>query len=291
MVTSSLTLAKDLTKSAAEAAIDKELSKLMYTLISNYSKILDQTLSRIFNGEMSSTQWLYRMLQDGKMISSIDKNLSTEEIKELIKRPVYTQLIPRAWRLSNLPVGPFMYDTKVDCNNDGSLKNSGDEKKLNIASSDMIRENGVCHEGKLYILASAPDPGKYCSNTGDTSDSCFEPFQNLPGSDDMKSDKWGKLRMKDIAQAAINTWKANGKKNSGNLINLDDEFSNIDINNYGDTDSNDIVDKVLDAGITVPGLVYLPVCDTYEAVRGWESGANTVGGASRFNAWDNYPCD
>ena len=96
MVGTSMTLAKDLTGAAAENAVDREMSKLMTDMIGGYSKILDQTVAKIFNGELENTQMLYRMLQDGKFINSLDMTLSNEEIKTLVKGPIYTQLIPRA---------------------------------------------------------------------------------------------------------------------------------------------------------------------------------------------------
>lgn len=283
MVTSSMTLAKDLTAAQAENAVDREMSSLMNAMIGAYSTTIDQTVSRIFNGSEENTQLLYRMIQDGKFINSIDLNLSTEEIKNLVKAPIYAQLIPRAWRMSNLPVGPFILSTKKDCNSDGSLKDADDAKRISV-SEETLKTNSYCHDGTLYILASAPDPDEHCSQTGDTSGSCFADFQQLPGADDLNGEKWGKLTLKDIAHASVNTWVANDKKNTGKGLDLDTEFANVE--DYGNLESDDIVDRVLDAGIHTPGLVLLPVCDHYEAVRGWEEGYNT----HNFKPWGNYPC-
>ena len=191
--------------------------------------------------------------------------------------------------MSNLPVGPFIYDTKVDCNPDGSLKNPDDFKRKIITSEEMVSKNGYCHDGKLYILASAPDPDKHCSNTGDTSGSCWADFQQLPGAGALNGEKWGKVTMKDITHAAVNTWLANGKSNDFKPLDLNAEFSKIE--NYSNLESDDIVDRVLTNGVHTPGLVSLPVCGDLEAIRGWETGYNTPGGADRFNPWANYPCN
>lgn len=287
MVTSSLTLAKDLTKAEAQNAVEREMSTLMNAMIRAFSTTIDKTVSSIFDGEMEHTQLLYRMLEGGKFINSIDLNLSTEEIKDMVKAPIFAQLIPRAWRLSNLPVGPFVLDTGKDCNSDGSLKNSDDASKINV-SEEMLKTNGYCHDGKLFVLASAPDPEKYCTQTGDTAGSCFKEFQQLPGAKELDGKNWGKVTPKDIAHASVNTWIANGKSNTGKGLDLDTEFANVE--KYSNLDSDDIVDRVLDAGIHTPGLVLLPVCDFKEARDGWEDGYNTLGGASNFKPGPNYPC-
>lgn len=228
------------------------------------------------------------MLEDGKFVNSIDLNLSTEEIKDLIKAPIYTQLIPRAWRMSNLPFGPFILDLKERCTSDGVLDNSdGAEKRLGF-SEEMLKTDSYCHDGNLFILTPAANPWKHCSQTDETSGSCFEPFQQLPGVEQLDGKKWGKVTPKDISITSVNTWLASDKSNTGEGIDLDTEFAKVE--HYRNLASNDIIDKIMETGIHTPELVLLPVCDSYEANEGWENAYNSVGGQSLFHPWANYPC-
>lgn len=206
--------------------------------------------------------------------------MSTEDIKQLIAKPIYAQMIPRAWQISNLPVGPFILKTGLNCEGDKFT----DSKKVQV-SDDVRDRNGVCKDGKWYILTSTPDPGKHCGSTGDYN-SCLDDFQDLPGSSQLNGKTWAGVTMKDIAMAAVNTWKANGEKNTISAANVDNEISSIQ--DYGQHESsNDLIDRIMDSGVTAPGLVVLPVCSVFEANDNWLSAYNV----NNFSPWAGWPCN
>lgn len=84
--------------------------------------------------------------------SSVDE-LSAESLKQHVKKSVYADLIPRVWRLSNLPLGPFILQTKTPC----------DKEPSGWVSGESAKKDSFCNDNEWYILTSPPDPDTSCA--------------------------------------------------------------------------------------------------------------------------------
>lgn len=270
-------MARDLTKAEAEKAIDQQLSTLVSIMIKSMMVTTNAIAKKIFNGEADTRPFLYRWLNEGKFMSNGD-TISDEDIGRMVQKPIYLQLISRAWKMSNLPVGAFVMKTDEDCDRDST------SKKITGINDEMRDNNGVCVDGKYYVLAAAMEPEKNCYWDGDYT-TCPNDFKDVPGWGQLDGSGWAGLRTKDFTRGAVASWKTNGENNSGS-IDVDAEIGNIKGYSEHET-SNDIIDKVMTDGVAAPGLVTLPVCGYYEAWNNWDRAYATF----NFKPWDNWPCN
>lgn len=111
-----------------------------------------------------------------------DGDFSAEEIKSRVKKGLYADLIPRAWRLSNLPLGPFILQSKKKC----------DKKVPNV---EVTEGRNFFVDGTQFILTSPPDPDKNCGYSGDIY-TCLEDYKDLSGASKLDGTAWGGLKSK-----------------------------------------------------------------------------------------------
>lgn len=290
IVTQGLTLTKDLTRTEAKLAAENDLSVRLGAVVEIWAKSASEFSKNIFSGSSTEIDRLAELIRDGKLsatpftangVSGNEQgDLSAESIKQQAKKSMYADLIPRAWRLSNKPLGPFILKSKKNCEGE-SIGNVSDESR---------DKYGVCINGEMWVLTSAPEPEKNCRYYGDTY-SCMENFFDLPGADKLDGEAWGGLTVEDIVRGSVATWDMHGHANKGKISVEDpaivgameqiaDPHSDFD-----DTDT--FFERVRNDGIRAGGVIDLPVCDLYEAVRNWERGFGTL----NFKPGPNYPCD
>lgn len=111
-VTSGSTLARDLVPAEAKYTADAELTSQMGSIVEVWAKTASAYSQKLFSGKHDFNQKLARMLDDGIFTQTpIEQfgherlgDLSAEGIKRRVQRSLYADLIPRAWRISNLPL-------------------------------------------------------------------------------------------------------------------------------------------------------------------------------------------
>lgn len=209
----------------------------------------------IFSGEADTLAKLGDLIRDGAVsqtptgsIGDDDGDLSAQSIKERVKKSIFVDLIPRAWRLSNLPLGPFILQTKKGC----------DETPDEV---EVIEGRTFCVDDSLYVLASTADRDKNCKQVGDYS-SCLEDFKDLPGTDTLDGTSWGGLTVEDIVVGSVRTWKMHGEKNLGKMdINGPAIVEQLDAMSDPmlDDPENTFVDDLLAEDVRAAGIIDLPV--------------------------------
>ncbi|KAF5011810.1 hypothetical protein FDECE_2100 [Fusarium decemcellulare] len=285
LVTQGLTLTKDLTRTEAKLAAENDLNTRMGAVVEIWANSASNFASQIFSGDSVQVNRLGALIKDGKLAATPfggnDQGTpSAEEMKQLTKKALFADLIPRAWRLSNLPLGPFILK---------SNKNCGGEVVWNL-SNESRDKYGICINGEMFILTSAPDPGKNCGYSGDTS-SCLEDFFDLPGADTLDGSAWGGLTVEDIVRGSVATWDMHGHQNKGK-ISMEDpgiiEQMNAILDPMVESPADTIFDQLRENGILTPGIFDIPVCDYKEAIGNWEIGFKTPTG---WKPGMNYPCN
>lgn len=286
-VSSGLTLAKDLTKAQANLDAERELQTRLGAMVEIWAKNVSKFTKDLFSGEATSRAQLGKLISDGKMIGTPwgsgkadeDSDLGAESLKQIVKKSVYADLIPRAWRMSNLPLGPFIMKTK---NCDGRIGEGW-------VSSKASEKYAFCIDGEGFVLTSAPDPEKHCSQVGDYN-SCLDDFQDLPGVDKLDGKAWGDLTVEDIVRGSVATWKSKGNKNDGK-VSVENQDIVKQMNAYTDpaveNPDKSFFETVRNDGVRAAGVIAIPVCDGWEATDGWDSAYNTL----NFKPSETYPCD
>lgn len=151
-VTQGLTLAKDLTRAEATSLADREFTTAMQDMIKIWARSTTQLAKSIFDGSPGSLDTLTKWFSDGKLITvdvrkdQEEEDDDIEELKNMVKKPVWAQLIPRAWRMSNRNLGAFVLKSRRKCDED-----------VPRVSSEMKESNGVCSE---FPLKSGPSKGR-----------------------------------------------------------------------------------------------------------------------------------
>lgn len=254
-VTGGLTLAKDLTKAEATSLADREFVTAIQDMVSIWSRSTADLSEAIFGGDGAWLQQLTNWFSDGKLITvdvaEEEEGQSMEDLKNMVKKPVMAQLIPRAWRMSNRNLGVFILKGK-----------SCDETPLGV-SDDMVKTNGVCIDGEMFVLGSAEVTSSQCTLQGDTGISCLEDFLDPPGADKLDGNvkNWAGITREDIVRAAVATWKWNDKKNNvGESPISADKMSEL-LDDINSVSTDDILDDVLENGVRAAGMVNMPVCD------------------------------
>jgi hypothetical protein len=290
IVTQGLTLAKDLTRTEAKLAAENDLTVRLGTVIEIWAQSASEFSKNIFSGETSEIYRLSALIGDGKLsatpftdhgVSGHEQgDLSAESIKQHAKKALYADLIPRAWSLSNKPLGPFILKTNTHC---------GGESIDRISDSSRDKY-GVCINGEMWVLTSAPEPDKKCRYYGDTY-SCLDDFYDLPGANKLDGKAWGGLTVEDIVRGSVATWDMHGHANKGKLSIEDpaivEAMEKISDPSSDFDDSGSFFEKARNDGIRAGGVINLPVCDLWEAIDNWERGFGTL----NFKPGPNYPCN
>lgn len=177
-------------------------------------------------------------------------DLSAQSIEERVKKTIFADLIPRAWRLSNLLLGPFILQTKQGC----------DETPKHV---EVTEGRTFCVDDSLYVLASTADPDSNCRQVGDF-ESCLDDFKDLPGVDTLDGSAWGGLTVEDIVVGSVRTWKMHGEKNLGKL-SIDDPaiVKQLDtINDFMlDDPESTFLDDFIAQDVRAAGVIDIPVSD------------------------------
>ncbi|KAM5361027.1 hypothetical protein ACJZ2D_013354 [Fusarium nematophilum] len=147
--------------------------------------------------------------------------------------------LPRSWRLSNLPIGHFILK---------SNKTYGDSV---VQVSDSQRDkDGVCINGEMWVLTSAPNPNKHCGYSGDTS-SCLGDFKDVPEADKLNSD--------------VHRHQNKGKRSMEDPPIISQMESILDP--MVESPANSIFKQIRNNGIRARGVIDIPVCDWKEVVK------------------------
>ncbi|PGH20065.1 hypothetical protein AJ80_03715 [Polytolypa hystricis UAMH7299] len=270
IVTQGLTLTKDLTKAQANLAAERDFSTRLGAMVEIWAESASEFAKNIFSGhptEIGRLGKLVKLVGDGKLSQTPFGASGTGE-----------DLIPRSWRLSNLPIGAFILKSNKNCG-----------AKVGNISEEQRKKCGVCINGEQWIITSAPDPGNNCRYYGDTY-SCLEDFHDVPSADQLGGREWGGLSVEDIVRGAVATWDMHGHKNNGK-VNINDATIVRKMEMTADpaakSPENSFFEQVRPNVVCAPGIIDLPVCAYKEAVKNWEKGFGTV----NWKLNKNYPCN
>lgn len=265
LVGQSTTLAKDLLEDPGpDKWTPQEQNKFSHYIgqvIFGWMNTTEFAVKSLFSGKPDPLQVLEDAIKDGKFIEGQrdgevpEKDTTATELRANILKFVCGYSIPILWRRSKTYA--FVLDSGAGC--DGYPLG----KYLESSTAD---ETGVCFEGRRYYLVHPDGAHSVCECVGPGGPGPCPPvcrpnkFSAPVGLGELE--RFGGVTKEDLVIGAVRTWKAGGA--------------------MADPIKNEITKwDLVDANITTPGFVNLPVCSPDRAYQSWET-ADDKG--------KDYPC-
>ncbi|KAL4745304.1 hypothetical protein BDW72DRAFT_211523 [Aspergillus terricola var. indicus] len=267
VISQSTTIAKDVmsTDNPDHWTAEKQdaFSDYMGQAIDAWARMIEDSLSALFDGSDESIATLTALISDGKLLEGAGKGLPTMNSKALgddtksdlragISKAFFAFATPAIWAASGRH--PFVIDSGYGCDAQDPLDDYLDE--------DTMHASYGCYNDKLYYIADPDGEPYFCSES-----TCIDnKFSMLPGVDSLDGTAFGGITVQDIIKGSVRTYEANGNQNGGAVPDPEDKAT---------------LESLFDQDITTPGFIRLPVCDPDMAFKAWEQGYTTE---------ENYPC-
>lgn len=243
-------------------------SDYMGQAVTGWGNVTELTLKKLFNGDDDSLSTLTTMVANGHLIEgSVNGHaafptvtVSDGTLSALaadIAKGFFAYAISTVWPLADYHA--FVLDSGFDCG-------TTDPEGTYISSDDMHSTFG-CVNGKLYYLVYPKGDATTGCNTGSPFDNCVNnKFTAPPGLDALDGSRFGGVTRDDLITGSVRTYVQNGNANGGAAT---------------DPANSGSLSDLMDADITTPGFIRLPVCSAEEAWNAW----NTADKSS-----PNWPC-
>ena len=261
------TLAKDLYNQKPSPWTSDEQDSFSATIgqaIDGWGNVTAYNLELLFDGDPEHIETLYKVISDGKMLGSSPSKMSDSELRATIAKSIFAWSIPRLWRKSKSYA--FILDSGYGCSDNKGLEE--------YVSADTMAATGTCIDGKAYFLVHPDGDARscechyydnpHCENVCTTSK-----FSAPPGLGSLDGQAFGGISREDLIKGSLRTYLQNGGKNGGGAPDPRNQGTMADL---------------LQADITTPGYMRLPVCSPEKAFVSWDTLHNRT-------STDNWPCD
>ncbi|KAF2160117.1 glycoside hydrolase family 18 protein [Zasmidium cellare ATCC 36951] len=227
-------------------------------VVQGWSVTTSNTLDAIFKGDNSSISILSTLIQNGNFMPgsggvphTTPSDETITDLENAILKGFYAFAIPSLWTAAGY--APFVMTLNEPCD-------SFDANTIyNYLTKEAATAN-ACYNNELYYLVYPPDSGQR--------------FDILPGSgglapDEDRTTPWGGVTVEDLILGSINSFVANGNQNGAPVA---------------DPSNSQTLSDLMNADITTPGYVRLPVCSGATAMTAYTT-------PNRVDKSDpNYPC-
>ncbi|KAJ5146492.1 uncharacterized protein N7515_001056 [Penicillium bovifimosum] len=273
MIGQGTTVAKDLIDSPRSPWTPEsqaEFSNYMAQVVTGWKNMTSWSLGEDFSGKDDSIERLGKLISNGKLgkgksVLSSDEPDDKQDYNSLvasIKKCFFGFTIPALWQASKSY--PFVMGAGHDC---------GSKEITDYLTEDNMDATGSCVDGKQYYLVypkgDSDDCKVICYDKGPCQTQCTNAkFSPLPGLSYLNGTSYGGISKDDLIKGSVRTWIKNGKENGGKTPDPTDE---------------ETIDNMMNADVTTPGYVRIPVCSPERAYKSWDT---TKAGSSA-----NYPCD
>ncbi|KAM0425904.1 hypothetical protein ACHAPT_008842 [Fusarium lateritium] len=256
MVKGGIGLTKDLTaKKEPALATQNKVESALEDVVGIWKDTIVEFATQLFNGETENVERLGRMIANGVMVSEHTDIPNVSELKAVLKKSIFAQLIPLAWKASQRDINPFIMDLGLTC--DEATKES---------------EKHICFEDRAYSLRSVNDKTveENCNEAQSPANLDWINCSLLPppGVDALDGTNWAGITEEDIVIGSIRTFRDNGNKNREEA-------------DKGREMTDDQIDQMSE-DIRAPGTFTLPVCGDNDAREGFKG--------NKKNRKFNFPC-
>ncbi|KAH8885958.1 glycoside hydrolase family 18 protein [Thozetella sp. PMI_491] len=221
-------------------------SDYMGQAVTAWGNISEESLKNLFSGSDESINLLTTMISNGHLIEgSVDGGASFPTAD--VAKGFFAYAIATVWPLAGTHA--FILDSGYGC---GTV-----DPATEFLTTDVMHQTAGCYNGKLYYLVYPKDDAKTCTDVCDKScqTSCtHSKFSAPPGISTLDGSRFGGVTVSDLITGSVRTYIQNGNANGG---------AATDPTNGGS------LNDLMDADITTPGFIRLPVCSGDMAWTAW----------------------
>jgi len=224
--------------------------------------VAEKTLVKLFDGTEPSVSLLTTLVSNGHMIAgSVDGVASSPDVSATtgsntllaltasVAKSFFAYAIATVWPLAG--TNAFVLDSGYNC---------GAAPTINTLTADVMKLTGGCYGGKQYYLVYPSGDAEICHQDCvpqcTTGTKCGpNTFSAPPGLSTLDGARWGGVSVTDLITGSVRTYNQNGNTNGG---------PKTDATNSGS------LDELMNADITTPGFIRLPVCSSDMAWNAWK---------------------